>query len=206
MNGTIIGAEASIFGGACCHTTGPRSRLRQGALMPLVLGACMFLPTMPSALQAKEIFMQDSKYQPYAPGMKLPEGVFPPMHGYTHKDLIEAAGKRVESVLIVNEVDPMLAKETLFALADHLNRAFHSQNIEYQIATWFKKPYDDPAARAQSVTDMGESFGALAIRVAGDALKGSPLLHKSDAFLSAFINGAGDGVHDLIVTLNQPNA
>ncbi|MBV4489052.1 hypothetical protein [Pseudomonas oryzicola] len=208
MNGTAIGANTSIFGNACCRAESLWSRLRLGSLIPVVLGACMLLPAFPSALQAKEIFMQDNQgqYQPYTPGMKLPEGVFPPMQGYTHEDLIEAAGKRVEAVLKANDVDSTQAKETLFALADHLNRAFQSQNVEYQIATWFKKPYDDPAARAQSVSDMGESFGALAIRAAGDTLKGSPLLHKSDAFLSAFINGAGDGVHDLIVTLNKPSA
>ncbi|MCX2684211.1 hypothetical protein OO306_01435 [Pseudomonas sp. DCB_AW] len=193
------------------ETTKPRShegllmRLRLSALVPLVLGACVLLPATSSAVQTKELSMQDNQgqYQPYTPGMKLPEGVFPPMPGYTHEDLIEAACKRVEGVLKANDVDPTLAKETLFALADHLNRAFQSQNVEYQIATWFKKPYDDPAARAQSVSAMGETFGSLAIRAAGDSLKGSPLLHKSDAFLGSFIDGAGDGVHDLIVSLNK---
>jgi len=37
-------------------------------------------------------------------------------------------------------------------------------------------------------------------------LKGSPLLHKSDAFLSAFISAAGDGVSDRIVTLNKQHS
>jgi len=208
MNGTTIGANASIAGNACCRTKSLWSRLRLTSLIPLALGACVLLPATSSALQAKEISMQDNQgqYQPYTPGMKLPDGVFAPMQGYTHEDLIEAAGKRVEAVLKANDVDPTLAKETLFALADHLNRAFQSQNVEYQIATWFKKPYDDPAARAQSVSAMGESFGALAIRAAGDSLKGSPLLHKSDAFLSAFISAAGDGVSDRIVTLNKQHS
>jgi len=208
LNRSTFGASAAFAGNASRTTQGFWARLRLGSLVPLVLGACVLLPATTSTVHAKEFSMQDNQgqYQPYTPGMKLPDGVFPPMQGYTHEDLIEAAGKRVEAVLKANDVDPTLAKETLFALADHLNRAFQSQNVEYQIATWFKKPYDDPAARAQSVSAMGESFGALAIRAAGDSLKGSPLLHKSDAFLSAFISAAGDGVSDRIVTLNKQNS
>lgn len=145
-------------------------------------------------------------YQPYTPGMKLPDGVFPPMPGYTHEDLIAAACQRIEVLMKADDIDPTLARESLFALADHLNQAFQSQNVEYQVSTWYQKPYDDPAARAKGVSDMAESFGALAVHAAADSLKGSPLLHKSDAFLRSYISSAGDGVHDLIVTLNRPSS
>ncbi|MCY1546077.1 hypothetical protein D9M68_820540 [compost metagenome] len=128
------------------------------------------------------------------------------MQGYTHEDLIAAACQRVDVLMKTNDIDPTLARESLFALADHLNRAFQSQNVEYQVSTWYQKPYDDPAARTQSVSDMAETFGSLAVRAAGDSLKGSPLLHKSDDFLRSYISSAGDGVHDLIVTLNKPNS
>lgn len=50
---------------------------------------------------------------------------------------------------------------------------------------------------------MAETFGSLAVRAAGDSLKGSPLLHKSDDFLRSYITAAGDGVHDLTVSLNK---
>ena len=183
-------------------------RLRLGALVPLVLGACMLLPATSSELQAKELSMQDNQgqYQPYNPGMKLPEGVFPPMKGYTHEDLIGAAALPAEAVLKAEGIDPTLIKESLFALAKHLNEALEAQNVEYQISTWYQKPYDNPADRTKSVAAMGESFGALAIRAAGQSLRGSPLLNLGEAFFERYTRSAGDGVHDLIVTLNKPSA
>jgi len=183
-------------------------RLRLGALVPLVLGACMLLPATSSELQAKELSMQDNQgqYQPYNPGMKLPEGVFPPMKGYTHEDLIGAAALPVEAVMKAEGIDPTLIKESLFALAKHLNEALEAQNVEYQISTWYQKPYDNPADRTKSVAAMGESFGALAIRAAGQSLRGSPLLNLGEAFFERYTRSAGDGVHDLIVTLNKPGA
>ncbi|ATH80272.1 hypothetical protein NLY39_21260 [Pseudomonas sp. KHPS1] len=152
--------------------------------------------------------MQDNQdqYQPYTPDMKLPEGVFPPMKGYTHADLIAAACQRVEALMKANDIDPTLARESLIALADHLNQALESQNTEYQISTWYQKPYDVPAGRTESVAAMAENFGALAVHAATASLKGSPLLHKRDDFLRSYITAAGDGVHDLIVTLNKPGS
>ena len=183
-------------------------RLRLVALVPLVLGACMLLPATSSELQAKELSMQDNQgqYQPYTPGMKLPEGVFPPMKGYTHEDLIGAAALPAEAVLKAEGIDPTLIRESLFALAKHLNEALEAQNVEYQISTWYQKPYDNPTDRTKSVAAMGESFGALAIRAAGQSLRGSPLLNKGEAFFERYTRSAGDGVHDLIVTLNKPSA
>lgn len=150
--------------------------------------------------------MQDNKeqYQPYTLGMKLPDGVFPPMQGYTHEDLIGAAALPAEAVLKAEGLDPTLIKESLFALAKHLNEALEAQNVEYQISTWYQKPYDNPADRTKSVAAMGESFGALTIRATGQSLRGSPLLNKGEEFFQRYTRSAGDGVHDLIVTLNKP--
>ncbi|WEJ71955.1 hypothetical protein [Pseudomonas sp. PSE14] len=144
-------------------------------------------------------------YQPYTPGMKLPDGVFPPMQGYTHADLISAASTRVEALMKSQDVDPTLMRESLIALASHLNSKFEEEGVEYQISSWYQKPYGDPSARARSVERMGEDFGGAAVDGAADSLSGSPLLLKGREFYKAFIGAAGDGVHDLIVTLNKPN-
>lgn len=202
------GVSTSIVGVACRFTKHHWTRVRMSLLIPLALGACALSPATSSLLQAKEISMQDNQgqYQPYTPGMKLPEGVFPPMQGYTHEDLVGAAGKRAEAVLKEAGVDPTLARESLFALAQHLNQALEAQNVEYQIATWYKKPYENPADRSKSVADMAESFGALAVRATTESLKGSPLLDMDKTFLRNYISSAGDGVHDLIATLNKPGA
>ncbi|WEJ71956.1 hypothetical protein [Pseudomonas sp. PSE14] len=205
MNHPTAGASAPFADATLRRFAGFRARLRLSSLIAIVLGACVLLPGTSSPLHAKEFSMKDNQgqHQPYTPGMKLPEGVFPPMQGYTHVDLIAAACGRVEALMKANDVDPTLARESLVALADHLNRALESQNAEYQIATWYQKPYDDPAGRTQSVAAMAESFGALAVHAATDSLKGSPLLHKDDQFLRSYISSAGDGVHDLIVSLNK---
>ncbi len=146
------------------------------------------------------------QYQPYTPGMKLPDGVFPPMPGYTHADLIAAASVRVEAFLKANDVDPTLIRETLIALATHLNAKFEKEGAEYQISSWYQKPYDDPAARKRSVERMGEHFGGVAVDGAAYSMEGSPLLYKGREFYGEYIRAAGDGVHDLILTLNRPGA
>lgn len=184
------------------------SCLRLSRLAPLVLGAIVLLPATSSALQAKEISMQDNQgqYQPYTPNMELPEGVFPPMQGYTHEDLVGAAAKRAEAVLKRGGVDPTLIRESLIALAKHFNQALEAQNVEYQISTWYQKPYANPADRDKSVADMAETFGALAVRAATESLKGSPLLDQDRELLGEYISSAGDGVHDLIAGLEKPGA
>lgn len=148
---------------------------------------------------------EQGHYQPYTPGMKLPDGVFPPMEGYTHQDLIYAAAGRVEAFLKAQDVDPTLIRESLFALAAHLKTKFEEEGAEYQISSWYQKPYADPAARARSVSAMGEDFGAAAIDAAAHSLRGSPLLLKGREFYKEFSGAAGEGVHDLIVTLNKPS-
>jgi len=37
-------------------------------------------------------------------------------------------------------------------------------------------------------------------------MEGSPLLYKGREFYKELIGAAGDGVHDLIVTLNKPGS
>ncbi len=149
--------------------------------------------------------MQNSQglYQPYTPGMKLPDGVFPPMQGYTHADLIAVACERTENFLKTQDIDPTLIRETLIALATHLNAEFEKEGVEYQIATWYQKPYDSPQLRKRSVDSMAEQFGAVALEAAADSLSGSPLLHKGKEFYGQFMDQAGDAVSDLILELNK---
>jgi len=208
LNGTTFGASAPVAGNGSCSAKGFWSRLRLSALVPLVLGACVLLPVTSSALQAKEISMQGNQgqYKPYTPGMKLPDGVFPPMQGYTHADLIAAAQVRVEAFMKAQDVDPTLMRESLIALATHLNDQFEKEGVEYQVASWYQKPYDDASARIRSVERMGEDFGGAAVDAAADSLSGSPLLLKGKEFYKAYIGAAGDGVHDLIVTLNKKSS
>jgi len=149
---------------------------------------------------------KDYSYHPYTAGMTLPDGVFPPMQGYTHGDLIAAAQVRVEAYLKTHAIEPALMRESLVALATHLNEAFEREGVEYQVSSWYQKTYDDPAARARSVKAMSEEYGSAAVEAAAESLAGSPLLHQGRAFYKGYVGAAGEAVRDLIVTLNTPEA
>ncbi|MBA1195336.1 hypothetical protein G7007_21155 [Pseudomonas entomophila] len=149
---------------------------------------------------------KDYTYHPYTPGMTLPDGVFPPMQGYTHGDLIAAAQVRVEAYLKAHAIDPALMRESLVALATHLNETFEREGVEYQVSSWYQKPYDDPAARTRSIQAMSEEYGSAAVEAAAESLAGSPLLHQSRDFYKGYIGAAGEAVRDRIAALNTPEA
>lgn len=134
----------------------------------------------------------------------LPEGVFPPMKGYTNEELATAACQSVDKLFKENNIDPTLARESLFDLFNHLNSTYQANDVDYQISTWYQKPYNDPAARAESVKAMAKEFNALTIRAAGDALIKSPLGNMSRDFQRSYLHSAGVGVQNLIETLNKP--
>ena len=118
----------------------------------------MLLPATSSALQATEFSMPDNKDQnsSNAAYIKLPEGVFPPMKGYTNAELATAACQSVDKLFKENKIDPTLAKESLFELFNYLTAAYEAESVDYQISTWYQKPYDDPAGRAESVKAMAK--------------------------------------------------
>ncbi|MBV4489057.1 hypothetical protein [Pseudomonas oryzicola] len=206
MNDATFDAKALELVNADCRIKDPCSRLRLGSLIPLVLGVCVLLPATSSSLQAKEISMPENhgQYQPYTPDMKGPEGAFPPMQGYTSAELVTAACQSVERVFKENNLDPTLARESLFDLFNHLTAAYQSEAVDYQISTWYQKPYDDPSARAESVKAMAKEFNAFTIRAAGDALIKSPLNNLSRDFKRSYLESAGNSIQSLIETLNTP--
>ncbi|MFJ4157217.1 hypothetical protein ACIPZF_20750 [Pseudomonas sp. NPDC089752] len=205
MNRSPSAASAPFAGNALRCTKGFWSRLRLGSMLPFVLGACVLLPATSSALQAKEISMQDNQgqYQPYKPGMKLPDGVYPPVQGYTHADLLEAAAKPVEAILKADGVDPTLTKETLFALAAKFNEQLEEKLVEYRLAKLDQETKDDATERTKLFDQVAESLGAMAMQATTQSFRGSPLLNKSNDYLARLSRSAGDGVYELVVTLGK---
>lgn len=149
--------------------------------------------------------MQDNQGQnPLgATGTKLPNGVFPPMKGYTNKELATAACQSVDKLFKENDIDPTLARESLFDLFNYLTAAYQANDVDFQISTWYQKPYDNPADRAENVKAMAKEFNAVTIRAAGDALIKSPVGSMSRDFQRSFLKSAGMGVQELIETLNK---
>lgn len=138
-----------------------------------------------------------------APTLELPPGVFPPMPGYTMADLLFVVNQPIEALLEQHNVDPGLIRESSTALVSHVYAVFERDDVPYQIATWYQKPYDHPSKRTLSVEIIAEKFGALAVDAAADSLSGSPLLHLGKDFYGAFIKLAGISIKEHILKLND---
>ena len=149
---------------------------------------------------------RDYTYHPYTPGMKLPEGVFPPMEGYTHDALIIAAQRCVENYLKAHSIDPVIIQQSLATLAASMREKFEREGVEYQVSSWYQKSYNDPAARARSVAAMSEEYGSATVEAAAESLEGSPLLRQGRDFYKGYIAAAGEAVRDLILTLKDRKA
>ncbi|MDR6712131.1 hypothetical protein J2W83_001726 [Pseudomonas hunanensis] len=145
----------------------------------------------------------DNIHQASGAGVELPPGVFPPMAGYTTADLLAVANAPVEALLEAHDIDPGLIRETVIALAEHLYAAFERNDIQYQISTWYQKPYDQPSMRTRSIEIIAEQFGVIALDAAADSLKGSPLLHLGEAFYGRFMECAGNAIKAHILKLNE---
>lgn len=149
--------------------------------------------------------MQDDDYPDAQtkPGIDLPEGIFPPMPGYTHKDLLAIAELGVQRLLEEHSVDPGLIRETLIALSDHLYVALEKEGVEYLISTCHQQPSDDPLLHASNIKNVAEKVGVITLNAAADSLGGSPLLELGKAFYKDFMYQAGEAVRNHILTLNQ---
>ncbi|NIF27686.1 hypothetical protein F3J44_15050 [Pantoea sp. Tr-811] len=149
--------------------------------------------------------MQDENYsgEEAGPAIELPPGVFPPMPGYTHKDLLAVADARIARLLSAQGVDPGLIRETLIALSSHLNADFENEGIQYLISTCHQQPADDPTLHDNNIRHVAEKVGVIALNAAADSLGGSPLLELGKGFYETFMYQAGEAVRDHVLTLNQ---
>ena len=135
--------------------------------------------------------------------VELPPGVFPPMAGYTIGDLLAVANAPFEALLNNHDTDPGLIRETVTALAQHLYAAFEREDAQYQIATWYQKPYDQPGKRQRSIETIAEQFGVITLKATAESLKGSPLLGLGKAFYMSLVDAARQAIKTHILKLNQ---
>lgn len=135
--------------------------------------------------------------------IKLPSGVFPPMPGYTHEDLLAVVNEPVEAFLESLKIDPGFIRETSIALVSHLWADLQRMGIEYQISTWYQTPYEHAGTRARNISNMALDVGGFAKQSAFKSLEGSPLMNAGDDIVQAFTDKAAWGMHDHIVKLND---
>jgi hypothetical protein len=139
------------------------------------------------------------------PADQLPPGVFPPMPGFTIADLLYVAYQPTETLLEKLDIDPGLIRETSIAFASHLYQALEREDIQYQIASWYQKPYDHPEKRVYSVEIIAEQSGTITVKAVADSLKGSPLRQLGKAFYMEYIELAGYAIKNHILKLNDPD-
>lgn len=135
--------------------------------------------------------------------IKLPNGVFPPMPGYTHEDLLAVVNEPVEAFLESLKIDPGFIRETSIALVSRLWADLQRMGIEYQISTWYQTPYQHAGTRARNISSMALQVGGFAKESAFESLEGSPLMNAGDDIVQAFTDKAAWGMHDHIVKLND---
>ena len=143
------------------------------------------------------------EYPHYVEGMVLPEGMFPPMKGYTHEDLIDSACNKAFDFLLEKKIEPNLARETIFSLATFLKSAFENEGVENKLATYFKKPYGSNQQKKNNVVAMAQDFCELSKRAAIDSLEGSPVLILNENDLIEFVLLISNDIRDHILKLND---
>ncbi|WP_175586408.1 hypothetical protein, partial [Pseudomonas sp. CM27] len=146
--------------------------------------------------------MQDPA-KPAQQDIELPNGVFPPMPGYTNENLLEVVNTPVVAFLEALQADPGFIRETSIALVTHLWADLQRMGIEYQISTWYQTPYQHPETRARNISSMALQLGSFAAQSAFESLQGSPLMNEGDDLVRAFTDKAAWGIHDHIVRLND---
>jgi hypothetical protein len=130
-------------------------------------------------------------YHQYSPGDVLPEGLYPPLEGYTHQALIDEAAAAASAYLRAKNIDPQLVRETAVAMAAAINAVFEEEYAEYQIAKVAQDLHDQPEQRQAAIEKAAEHFGATAYEAAAQSLRGSPLLHRDNHFLKELVAAAG---------------
>ena len=146
-------------------------------------------------------------YPYYETGMILPDGVFPPLEGYTHEALIEEACSLAYEYLIAKNVNTTLAKETVFSIGALINGAFEKEYVEYELATYSQKPYENSEPRIRSIEGMAADFSIYASRAVIDAINDSPIRVIGEEARVGLVRCIRHGIRDRILTLiNEPFA
>lgn len=145
-------------------------------------------------------------YPHYEEGMTLPEGIRPPMQGFTHEILVTAGCQAAFDFMIENGVDRVLANETMFAMAAYVIKAFENEFLEYKIAEWFNRDLDNPEVRLIALREITDDVPLVAITAAKESLSGSPILDLGSEFCAALMNALQSAMKTQLLTLVEKPA
>lgn len=141
------------------------------------------------------------KYPYYQRSMVIPEGMHPPLEYYTHEILVDICCQNVYQFLIKNGVNEVLAKETVFAMAAYINKAFEDELVEYKIAHYFNSDIDNPDLRINTLKSIAQDLPVVASTAAGDSLDGSPICDRGFDFYQEMMNSMREELEEYLLIL-----
>ena len=100
-------------------------------------------------------------YPHYVDGMELPAGVYAPMPGFFHADLLATVGDACGNVMLRRGMDKQQVQEALNKLQDQLRSTLESHGAEYQLGTFFLRRYKYRISKANNLYVLAEEYRAI---------------------------------------------
>ena len=100
-------------------------------------------------------------YPHYVDGMELPAGVYAPMPGFFHADLLATVGDACSNVILRHGMDRQQVQEPLDKLQDQLRSTLESHGAEYQLGTFFQRRYKYRISRTNNLYVLAEEYRAI---------------------------------------------
>ncbi|MET0963491.1 MAG: hypothetical protein ABWY05_11855 [Noviherbaspirillum sp.] len=105
--------------------------------------------------------MHGHGYPLYVEGMALPDGVHAPLPGFCHHDLLDTVGNACEGLMVRHGMDKRLSRELTGKLQEALRRELESRGAEYQLGTFFQRPYKYRVSKTNNLYVLAEEYRAI---------------------------------------------
>ena len=142
-------------------------------------------------------------YPHYEAGMNLPDGVAPPLSGYTNEELVAQAGSAALDYLLAQNVSSVLAKETAFSVSAFINQVFQENMVEYKIASYCKLCDDNQEAWQSGIDEIADEFSLMAGKAAIAAIEDSPVLDEGEDSIRKFLDTVYFSIRENILALKN---
>lgn len=100
-------------------------------------------------------------YPHYKKNLELPKGLYPPILGYTHQELILEICYNICVLLVENKTPHIIAKEQSLYFVEPLTYFFEKEYLEYKISTYANKNYDDNEFKYINLKRLAENCGTI---------------------------------------------
>ncbi len=102
-----------------------------------------------------------NSYPHYKKNLELPKGLYPPIDGYTHQELISEICYNICVFLVENKINHIIAKKQSLYFVQSLTDFFEKEYLEYKISTYANKNYDDKEFKSINLKRLAENCGTI---------------------------------------------